>query len=229
MSPAMPTLCRLLLAVPLLLAAGVAGAEPTAACHCYQDRAFDPDRPAAADPYILATTRSSLLSAVFGVEKRSLVTAVMTGADPDDLWVAEWAGARLGTPAATLLASREAHGSWKEALGTATGLTTEFRSALQSGAATSTLAALAVADVLARSLGATPASLAALRQAGASTPELILATVLAARLEAPTAPLVAQVHAGRATWGGVLRDAGLSPKQLDPLVRQLVASAPRAR
>jgi hypothetical protein len=225
----MPTLKRLLLAVPLLLAAGAGGAEPTAACHCYQDRAFDPDRPAAADPYILATTRSSLLSAVFGVEKRSLVTAVMTGADPDDLWVAEWAGARLGTPAATLLASRESRGSWKEALGAATGLTPEFRSALQSGAVTSSLAALAVADVLARSLGATPASLAALRQAGATTPELILATVLAARLEAPTAPLVAQVHAGRVSWGAVLRDAGLSPKQLDPLVRQLVASAPRAR
>jgi hypothetical protein len=94
----MPSLVRLLLAL-LLLPPGLAGAEPTATCHCYQDRAFDPSRPAAADPYILATTRSSLLSAVFGIEKRSLVSAVMTGTDPDDLWVAQWAGARLGKPA----------------------------------------------------------------------------------------------------------------------------------
>jgi hypothetical protein len=226
----MASLPRLLpLALPLLLAPGLAGAEPTAACHCYQDRAFDPARPAAADPYILATTRSSLLSAVFGVEKRSLVSAVMTGADPDDLWIAQWAGARLGTPAATLLSTREARGSWKEALGTAPGLTPEFRAAVQAGASPSSLAALVVADVLARSLGATPASLAALRNAGATTPELILATVLAARLQVPTAPLVVQVHAGRATWGEVLRDAGLSPKQLDPLVRSLVAPAPGSR
>ena len=47
-------------------------AAPTVACHCYQDRTFDPERPAAADPYILATTRSSLLSAAFGVDKRAL-------------------------------------------------------------------------------------------------------------------------------------------------------------
>jgi hypothetical protein len=67
------------------------------------------------------------------------------------------------------------------------------------------------------------------RQAGATPPELILATVLSARLGAPTAPLVAQVHAGRATWGEVLRDTGLSPKQLDPLVRELVASSPATR
>ena len=41
----------------LLPAPGLAA--PAAACHCYRDRAFDPARPAAADPYILATTRSS--------------------------------------------------------------------------------------------------------------------------------------------------------------------------
>ncbi|HET9554801.1 MAG TPA: hypothetical protein VFP50_17675, partial [Anaeromyxobacteraceae bacterium] len=62
----------------------------------------------------------------------------------------------------------------------------------------------------------------ALRAAGASTEEAIVATVLARHLEAPTAPLVQQVRAGRATWGGVLQDAGLTPKDLDPLVRRLV-------
>ena len=79
----------------------VAGrAAPATACHCYQDRSFDPARPAAADPYILATTRSSLLSAAFGVDKRSLVSAVMTGTAAEDLWVASWAGARTGRPSA---------------------------------------------------------------------------------------------------------------------------------
>jgi hypothetical protein len=35
-------------------------------------------------------------------------------------------------------------------------------------------------------------------------------------------PLVAEVKAGRATWGSVLRDAGLEPGQLDALARTLV-------
>ena len=73
-APALALAAALVAALP-----GVPRAEPAGACHCYQDRAFDPGRPAAADPYILATTRSSLLSAAFGVEKRSLVAAVMSG------------------------------------------------------------------------------------------------------------------------------------------------------
>src|SRR5512136_1470103 len=90
----------------LAAAPAAARAQPTAACHCFKDRTFDPIRPAAADPYILATTRSSILSAAFGVGKPVLVQEVMTGTDPDDLWVAYWAGARTGRDAAALLAER---------------------------------------------------------------------------------------------------------------------------
>ena len=52
--------------------------------------------------------------------------------------------------------------------------------------------------------------------------ERILASALAAHLGAPTAPLVAEVRAGRTTWGRILTDAGLVPKDLDGLVRRLV-------
>src|SRR5512137_1204551 len=104
----------LLLALALLPAHAAAVSAP--ACHCFKDRTFDPIRPAAADPYILATTRSSLLSAAFGVPKADLVEAVMTGTDPDDLWVAHWAGARTGTGAGDLLAARQRAGSWQGAL-----------------------------------------------------------------------------------------------------------------
>src|SRR5512139_4163179 len=61
-------------------------AKSTAGCHCFRDRTFELERPAAVDPYILATTRSSLLSAAFGPGKASLVQAVMTGTAPEDLW-----------------------------------------------------------------------------------------------------------------------------------------------
>jgi hypothetical protein len=208
----------------LLVAAFPAAArpEPAAACHCYQDRTFDPERPAAADPYVLATTRSSLLSAAFGVDKRSLVGAVMTGTAAEELWVAHWAGARTGRPAAALLAARQDQGSWAAALEGLPGLDAPFAAALAGGADARALAALAVDGVLVARLHAAPAALRALRDAGASPEERILATVLAAQLSAPTAPLVAHVRAGQATWGQVLRDAGLAPKDLDGLIRRLV-------
>jgi len=62
----------------------------------------------------------------------------------------------------------------------------------------------------------------ALRAAGATPEERILATVLSLHLARPTGPLVVQVREGRATWGSVLQDAGLVPKDLDGLVRKLV-------
>ncbi|HET9553331.1 MAG TPA: hypothetical protein VFP50_10215, partial [Anaeromyxobacteraceae bacterium] len=139
-----------------LLAPAAARAEGTGGCHCFQDRTFDPARPAAADPYVLATTRSSLLSAAYGIQKASLVRAVMTGSAPEDLWIAEWVGAKAGRPAAQLLAAREERGSWPAALQGATGLGAPFEAALAAGGDARSLAALAVDDVLVHRLGADP-------------------------------------------------------------------------
>lgn len=211
-------------AAALALAATPAGAlaEPAGACHCYRDRTFDPARPAAADPYILATTRSSLLSAAFGLDKRSLVSAVMTGTPAEDLWVAHWAGARTGRPAAALLSLRQDRGSWAAALRGLPGLDGPAATALAGGADAGALAALAADEVLVARLRTAPAALEALRAAGASPEERILASALAHHLGAPTAPLVVQVRSGRTTWGQVLADAGLAPKAMDSLVRRLV-------
>lgn len=202
-------------------APSAAGAAPAAACHCYRDRTFDPERPAAANPYILATTRSSLLSAAFGVDKRSLVGAVMTGTAAEDLWVAHFAGSRTGRPAAALLALRQDRGSWRAALAGLPGLDRPFAAALAGGADDAGLAALAVDEVLVSRLHVDPATIRSLRVAGATPEERILASVLATHLQAPTRPLVVNVRAGRASWGEVLRDAGLAPGDLDRLIRRL--------
>jgi hypothetical protein len=215
---------RLLLFAAALAALAPAGAraDGTAACHCFRDRTFDPARPAAVDPYLLATTRSSVLSAAFGPGKAALVTAVMSGTASEDLWIAHWAGARAGKSAETLLERRRATISWRTALAGVPGLGAELEGALARGSTDAALEALAVDDVLATRLRADPESLRQLRAAGASSGETILAAVLAAHLGTPTAPLVVQVKAGRATWGTVLRDAGLAPGALDALVRSLV-------
>jgi hypothetical protein len=209
------------LALAALLHPALAAADPTGPCHCYRVRTFDPAQPEAADPYILATTRSSLLSAAFGPPKRELVAAVMTGTSPEDLWIAHWASPRAGREAGALLDAKAKRGSWKAALDGAA-LPGRFSAALARGAPDADLAAIAVDDVLAARLGADPAELAAARAAGASTSEVILASLLAARLGTAPATILGPVKGGKATWGVALQALGLSPRDLDGAVRQAV-------
>ncbi len=215
-----PLLAAAVFALPLAPRAAPGGP----ACHCFTDRTYDAARPGAADPYILATTRSSLLSAAYGVPKAELVGSVMSGTSAEDLWVANWAGARLGRPASELLDARSAAGSWKAALAGegASKLGRAFRDQLERGASDARLAALAVDDVLATRLRADPAGLARLRAAGAGTEEAILCIVLAGKLGTTPAALFAPVRAGKATWGSTVQAAGLTPKGIDGLVRQSV-------
>ncbi len=208
-----------LLAGALLAAASSARAEDTTGCHCFRERTFDPDRPSAADPYVLATARSSLLSAAFGPSKAALIKKVMSGTAAEHLWVAYFAAVRSGADPEALLAAREGKGSWKAALADVKGLGKDLDAALSRGAGDTELAGLAVDDALALRLGAERSTLAALRAAGASSEEAIVATLISIRISAPALPLLVQVKAGRATWGSVLRDCGLAPADLDGFVR----------
>lgn len=202
-----------------LLSASPAAADSTGTCHCYRDRTFDPARPDAADPYILATVRSSLLSAAFGPPKRELVGAAMSGTQPEDLWIAHWAAPRVRLGAAALLDAKASQGSWKAALAGRPGIDGRFAEALARGAPDADLAGIAVEEVLVKRLGAVPAELAAARAGGASTSELILSALLAARVGTAPATVLLPVKAGKATWGSALQALGLTPKDLDGVVR----------
>jgi hypothetical protein len=208
--------------VAIVLAAAARAAPQAAACHCFTNRTFDPEQPAAADPYVLATARSSLLSAAFSVGKALLVQEVMSGTNPDDLWVAYWAGAKTGRGAEALLAARGRSGSWKAAFGKegARGAGETFHKALARGAPASELAAVAVDDVLVTRMGADPAVVAALRRAGAGNSEAVLATLLAPRLRLPATEVLARFRSGSVSWGMLLDAAGMKPKEIDAVVRQ---------
>ena len=195
--------------------------EPATACHCFTNRTFDPVKPAAADPYILATARSSLLSAAFSVPKAGLVQDVMSGAQPDDLWVAHWAGARTGRDSADLLAEKGRRGSWKAALdgAAAARLPGPFRVALDRGGSPAELAGIGVDDVLAARFAVPVADLAALRKERATSPEVILSTLLSPRLRVRSTEVLARFRAGKVSWGMLLEQAGLKPKEIDAVVR----------
>jgi hypothetical protein len=210
------------LAVTIAAAPAVPRAGPTVECHCFKDRTWDPGQPASADPYVLATTRSSLLSAAFGVGKKDLVQAVMGGTSADDLWIAYWAGARAGRDPSALLAGRQQLGSWQAALEGATGLGLAFDGALALGSADGKLSAIAIDDVLLGRLHANAEDVALLRAAKATSEEVVLAAVLALRLRTPAMPVLSRVRSGKATWGSTLHDAGLAPHDMDAVVRGLV-------
>lgn len=79
---------RVWLCLPLLLALllGLAlpgWSRPTIDCHCFKQRSFDPERPAAADDYWLTTSLNSYLAHASPVSKDALVRQKMRGAQPE--------------------------------------------------------------------------------------------------------------------------------------------------
>ena len=211
----------LLLVISLVLAPAAASAAPAVTCHCFRNRSYDPSAPSAADGYILATTRSSLLSAVFGVPKSALVRAAMSGTPPEDLWIAHWAAPRTGRSASWLLGALAETGSWRAALAGATGLPADFQEALGRGVP-SELASIAVDDVLRTRLGIGAQSLRELRGAGASSEEVVVAAFLSTRVPVSATEVLGRYKGGRATWGKLFHDAGLAPEGIDAAMRTTV-------
>ncbi|MDF1554999.1 MAG: hypothetical protein P1P84_18160 [Deferrisomatales bacterium] len=208
-------LCVLLTAC-WALPAGAAGVS----CHCFRDRSFDAASPAAVDPYVLATTQNSLLAATFGIPKKAVVQAKMTGADGGRLWVSQFLARSSGRSAEALLEARGKAVSWADALKQAqVEMPAALTPASQSDAA---LAAAVVDQVLATRLGASAEVLGSLRAAGASDAEVIAATYLGLRAGKPSVALLDAVRAGAATWGSILEASGLPADQIeDDLVRRL--------
>jgi hypothetical protein len=217
------TFLSLASAFALALVAPVRAAEPAAACHCFRERAYDPARPAAADPYILATTRSSTLAAVFGADKATLVRIVMGGTPADDLWIAHWAGARTGKDPLQLLQARKAAGEWKKVFAAAESkvLGALFADRLANRASDAALASAAVDDVVVSHLRAAPDLVQVTRAAGAGSPELILTVLLAPRLGLGPPDLLDAVKDGK-SWGALLSEAGIAPADIDDVVKAAV-------
>ncbi|MBI5016912.1 MAG: hypothetical protein HZB55_15695 [Deltaproteobacteria bacterium] len=214
-----------ILALALCLAVPSSGLAASAiSCHCFRDRAFDPTRPAAADPYVLATARNSLLAAAFGIDKGDVVRALMTGTSPDDLWVAHWAAAKIGADAGRLLELKSARGTWASTLTAAVTarLGPSFSKSLASGAPDAALAAEAVDDILVRRLRADPRALQALRARGASTQEVILCTLLAPRSRSTPGELFADQRSRHRSWGAVVNGLGLAPTGIEGEIRRVL-------
>ncbi|WP_243371653.1 hypothetical protein [Geotalea sp. SG265] len=215
----------------LLLSPVPALALSAITCHCFTDRSYDAARPAAADPYFLATTQNSFFAAAFAVDKKTIVMKKQRGSSAEDLWIAYWLAARSGTDPELLLQDHNSRGSWKLV---AAPLAIPVRSmgervaqALRTDAGDGTIAGAIVDELLLRFRFLGEPELAALRKAGTGNQELILAGLLAARTRQPAMQLYSEVKKEGRSWGALLQRARLDTSNLDSEVRVLIAAAGR--
>jgi hypothetical protein len=212
----------------LLLFPLSAAANPVISCHCFQDRSFDPTRPDAVDPYLLATTQNSLMAASFALVKRDLVKAKMTGTSGDALWVAHYLATRSDQNASRLMSNYGRTGSWQAtvtALKIPKGNLDLRFAALLAGNADGEVLAAAIADEMVTTLlGADPTAVERIRFRGGATPEIILATFLGRKSNRSPVDLYGDVTAGRTSWGEILDGLGMAPGSIEEEIRGLVKS-----
>jgi hypothetical protein len=213
-------ICKKLLAclTILLVLPMAAHAMPAITCHCFTDRSYEPARPAAADPYFLATTQNSFFATVFHVDKKTIVMKKQGGTSPDDLWIAYWVASKSGMAPDTLLQARQKNKSWEDILTpmrlTAKIMGNRFTTALNTKLSSARLAETVVDELFLSYQLQSEVELTAVRQAGATNQELIISTVIAAKTGQPVRQIYLEAKGGLNTWGYLLQKAKIDTKNM---------------
>lgn len=197
----MKKLLILLLFLPSLALA----AESTINCHCFQNRTYDHKDRAAADPYFLASSQSSLISAIYAVDKRSLVMAKMSGASNSYLWILHDLAARSGKPDKQIAAVHQQEQDWQktfEQLGQSPASLGQQYWDL--AAAPERLANFIVDAHLVRYFKVTPQDIERWRSQGLNRKEIILGNLLKGTPD----ELYNQVNSKMKSWGQLLDEQG---------------------
>ncbi len=217
--------------VSLLLLLGFAApslAAPAISCHCFQDRSFDPQRAAAADPYFLATTQNSLLAATYGISKKEVVRAKMGGRVGEDLWLAHTLAVRTGQNAAQWQEARAASGSWAGAIAKAKvpdkTLGPSLVRVLKGKPDDRELARAVVEEVLIQRAGIAPEVLAGLKKQQATPQETILACFLSRQTGKPALGLLEAVQSKNRTWGSLLAEHNIAASEIEPRVVRMLGA-----
>lgn len=201
-------------------------AGPVISCHCFQDRSFDPQRAAAADPYFLATTQNSLLAASFGIAKKEVVRAKMGGMAGEDLWLAHALAARSGQSAQQWQEKRGEVGSWAGAITAGklaeSTLGPELTRAAKEKAGDGELARLVVEEVLVQRAGMAAEVLAGLRQQQATLQETILACFLARQTGGSALELLEAVRSQNRSWGSLLAAHNIAASEIESRVARML-------
>ena len=194
----------------VLTPANLTWAESTINCHCFQDRAYDPQRAYAADPYFLATTQNALLANLFGLSKKDVVRAKMGGADGDSLWVGHYLAKKSGKTldeVKPFFSTREGWASVVKQLNiNPEQLGPLFVAALDDQ---KKLATIVVDGQLTENLNVEMLQLQQLRGQGADNQQTVMAVFLGQVSILEPVELFTLVENGQSSWGHLLAEQGL--------------------
>ncbi len=195
--------CLLLIFVLLPV---LTGAESTVDCHCFNNRSYNPQAKAAADPYFLATTQNSFMVLLYKLNKKDLVRAKMSGSKGEELWIQNELARQSELTVQAVAKLYQESGDWYSVIGQLKldpeKFGTDFLAASNSS---QQLAALIVDRQLISALNADLETLNRGRTAGMGNKELILSVLLS---EKPV-ELFGRIKNGQETWGEALSAAGL--------------------
>lgn len=185
-------------------------AASTVACHCFQERQYQPQNSHAADPYFLATTQNSLMAILFGVDKKSLVRAKMSGADGNYLWVSHYLAQKSGLSVPEIDQAFLVKKSWQDVV-TRLSISTEQQgpnlSALLDSSARS--AVFIVDDALVSAFQLSPDVLNKLRKQEEVANKEVILSVFLGQVSGINPEVVYDRFKAGVSWGKLLHGQGL--------------------
>ncbi|MDD2898313.1 MAG: hypothetical protein PHI31_06330 [Desulfuromonadaceae bacterium] len=217
----MRTICRcsLLICCILLFTRPLpVHAIPAITCHCFTNRSFDVAHPTAADAYFLAMTQNSFFAVVFNVDKKLIVLKKQQGTSSDDLWVAYWVASKSAASPESLLNSRLARDSWTNVIVPMQlppkMLGVRFYYYLTSNLPSERLSQVVVDELLIKCKLLNESDVTVLRKDGATNQEIIIAAVIAAKMNQHAMQLFREVKSGTKSWGSLLSAAKIDAKNI---------------